>query len=101
MYFKKMALQMFCYIHKRVIVSLTIDKNITCASSYVQHGGKGNRSTENPVSLSNTWRLRTKKKKRRVSREEEIPISTHATKSPYNNTEGIFPPFELLFITPM
>jgi len=43
---------------------------------------------ENPV-FPDTRRARTKRQ-RNLTREE-IPISTHATKSPYNNTEGIFP----------
>lgn len=52
-----------------------------------QRSGKETRSTENPVTFPDT---RTKRQKGLT--REEIPISTHATKSPYNNTEGIFPP---------
>jgi len=45
---------------------------------------------ENLVIFPDTRRARTKRQ--RSLTREEIPISTHATKSPYNNTEGIFSP---------
>jgi len=49
------------------------------------------RFTENLVIFPDTRRARITKRQRSLTREE-IPISTHATKSSYNNTEGIFPP---------